>query len=52
MFTSPGENFSEKVKSDKKGIVSVFFFFQEHHFKRKSDRDGRENDDQQREIRL
>ena len=26
MFTSPGENFSEKVKSDKKGIVSVFFF--------------------------
>ena len=41
----------KKVKSDKKGIVSGFHF-EEYHFKRESDREGRENGDQQREIRL
>ena len=41
----------EKVKSDKKKIVCGFHF-EEHHFKRESDREGRENGDQQREIRL
>ena len=41
----------KKVKSDKKRIVSVFHF-EEYHFKTKSDLEGRENDDQQRGIRL
>ena len=41
----------KKVKSDKKRIVSGFHF-EEYHFKRESDREGRENGDQQREIRL
>ena len=41
----------KKVKSDKKKILSSFHF-EEHHFKRESDREGRENDYQQREIRL
>ena len=41
----------KKVKSDEKKIVCGFHF-EEHHFKRESDREGRENDYQQREIRL
>ena len=41
----------KKVKSDKKRIVCGFHF-EEYHFKRESDREGRENGDQQREIRL
>ena len=41
----------KKVKNDKKRIVCGFHF-EEHHFKRESDREGRENDYQQREIRL
>ena len=41
----------KKVKSDKKWIVCGFHF-EEYHFKRESDREGRENGDQQREIRL
>ena len=41
----------KKVKSDKKRIACGFHF-KEYHFKRESDREGRENGDQQREIRL
>ena len=41
----------KKVKSDKKRIVCGFHF-EEYHFKRESDREVRENGDQQREIRL
>ena len=39
----------KKVKSDKKRI-ECGFRFEEHHFKREFDREGRENGDQQREI--
>ena len=40
MFISPERTLVKKVKSDKKGIVSVFFF-EEHHFKSLTVREGK-----------
>ena len=41
----------KKVKSDKKRI-ECGFHFEEHHFKREFDREGRDKGDQQREMRF
>ena len=46
---SPEKTKVKKVKSDKKRI-ECGFRFEEHHFEREFDREGRENGDQRREI--